>query len=125
MIRTGLLSLGALATAWALPAAAHHPGSHATRLPDGRVELEVATVGDGCTSMGPIAPGLPAGVSPPPGAAPVTARLARPAGTVCTMIAKPVRGEAVLRLPPATAAIHVFIVGPDGAVQSTERVPVR
>ena len=109
----------------AVPAAAHHPGSHATRLGDGRVRLEVTAIGDGCTSMGPIAPGLPRGVGAPPGAAPVTATLKRPAEAMCIMIAKPVTGEAVLDLPASTPAIHLFIVGPDGAVRSTERVPIR
>ena len=109
----------------ALPAVGHHPGSHATRQADGRVKVEVATIGDGCTSMGPIAAGLPAGISAPPGASPVTARLNRPAEAICIMIGKPVTGEAVLRLPASAAAIHLFIVGPDGTVRSTERVPIR
>jgi hypothetical protein len=123
--QVGTFAAAALAALVAAPAAAHHPGSHAGRLPDGRVKLDVATVGDGCTSMGTIAPGLPGGVSAPPGAAPVTAQLDRPREAVCTMVAKPVTGEAFLDLPVGTGAIHLFIVGPEGAVRSTERVPVR
>jgi hypothetical protein len=105
-------------------AMAHHPGSHASRLPDGRVKLEVGTSGDGCTTVGAISAGVPAGVSAPPGASPVTVRLNRPPETVCTMELKPVAGEAVLVLPAAVRAIHVFILGQDGTVRATERVPI-
>ena len=119
-----VLPLGA-ALLLAPPAIAHHPGSHATRLSDGRVKLEVATVGDGCTGMGTIAAGVPRGTTAPPGAVPVIATVKRPAEAICIMIAKPVTGEAVLALPASAAAIHLFIVDPDGTVRSTERVPIR
>jgi hypothetical protein len=43
---------------------------------------------------------------------------------VCTQAVGAARGEAVLDLPGASA-IHLFVVGTDGRIVTTERVPVR
>ena len=108
------------------PALAHHPGSHAARLPDGRVKVEaVAMASDACTSIASLERGAPAGVRPPPGSEPVIARLARPAAAMCATAITATRHEAVLLIPAGATQIHLYIVAPDGRVQASERVPVR
>ncbi|HYF52924.1 MAG TPA: hypothetical protein VEA41_01550 [Salinarimonas sp.] len=123
-----LLALGSLALgiAAAVEALAHHPGSHARRDGAGFVRLEaVAAVPDGCTTIGAVEPGTPPGVGAPPNAAPVTVRLARPAGVPCTQAVGSVRRDAVLKVPAERSVLHLFVVGPDGRVASSERVPIQ
>ncbi|KAA2235600.1 hypothetical protein [Salinarimonas soli] len=122
-----LLALGSLVLgiAAAVEALAHHPGSHAVRK-GGAVALEaVATVSDGCTTIGSVALGAPAGIAAPAAAEPVTVRLARPEGAVCTQALGTARREIDLMVPAGRAILHLFVVGPDGAVVSTERVPIK
>jgi hypothetical protein len=104
---------------------AHHPGSHAERLPDGRVRLDAAAVAaDACTTIEAIERGAPSSAKPPPGAEPVTVRLRRPDGTACATVVTAARRETVFAIPPEVKVLHLFIVGPDG-VRATERVPIR
>ena len=104
---------------------AHHPGSHAERLRDGRVRLEAATVApDSCAAIEAIERGAPPFVKPLPGAEPVTVRFKRPDGAVCATVVTAARREAVLEVPPEAKALHLFFVGLDG-VRATERVPIR
>ncbi len=106
-------------------AEAHHPGSHATRQPDGRVKLEaVATTADACARIADIRIGTPVGVAAPPGSVPVTARLLRESD-VCAVAVAAVRSEATLDLPNPAAQISLYFEGADGRVLSTERVPIR
>jgi hypothetical protein len=117
------LVLGIAAT---VEAFAHHPGSHATRKGPGTVWLEaVATISDGCTTIGSVALGAPAGVAAPPSSEPVTIRLVRPQGAVCTQALGSARNESTLPVPAARASLHLFVVAPDGRVVSSERVPIR
>jgi hypothetical protein len=117
------LVLGIAAT---VEAFAHHPGSHATRKGVGTVWLEaVVTVSDGCTTIGSVALGAPAGVSVPPSAEPVTVRLARPQGAMCTQALGSARSESALTVPAARGSLHLFVLGLDGRVVSSERVPIR
>ena len=107
------------------PALAHHPGSHAARDADGGVRLEVVvTAADACTSIAQVRPGAPPGIAAVPGSAPVTARLQRPGGA-CAAVVTAVRAEERLDLGREVGQILLYVVGPDGAVASTERVPVR
>lgn len=116
----------ALAGMVAGAALAHHPGSHANRQPDGRVRVEVATLAsDACTTLGPVKAGAPASVAPAPGAVPVTAQLLRSAGAVCATVVTRVASEAVFDGAPNERQIMLYIVGPDGAVASSERIPIR
>lgn len=111
-----------LATAETL---AHHPGSHAERLRDGRVRLEAAAVvPDACTTIEAIERGAPPTAQPPPGAEPVTVRLGRPEGASCAAVITAARRETTLAIPAGAKVLHLFIVGPDG-LRATERVPIR
>jgi hypothetical protein len=124
-MRCGLAAF-VFALAGAGGALAHHPGSHATREPDGRVRVEaVATVGDSCLVFGAIRTGTPPAVLPPPGATPVTAYVERKAATGCISTATAIRGEGLLAIGTDVRQIHLYIVGPDGALIGTERVPLR
>lgn len=115
------LALGVVAM---VDAAAHHPGSHAVRQPDGRVRVDVvATVNDGCTTIDTVRPGAPDGVAPPRNASALTVRLQRPEGLACTQVIGTVRRDVVLE--EASAVVHIFVVRPDGVLASTERVPVK
>lgn len=107
-------------------AQAHHPGSHATREKDGRVKVEaVATVGDSCLAIAAVRLGTPPNVTAPAGAAPVTAEVKRAGSTGCRAAATVLRAEHLLPLGAEVRQIHLYVVGPDGAVLSTERVPLR
>jgi hypothetical protein len=113
-------------TVTALSARAHHPGSHAVRQGDGRIALDIAAIGsDSCVTIGSIAPGRPSGASGGGEALPVTVRLTRAGGgQACAQVVRQIGGKTVL--DPARERRHVFIyvVAPDGQVQSTERVPI-
>lgn len=122
-----LLALGSLVLgiAAAVEALAHHPGSHANRVAGG-VRLEAVTLApDGCTTIAAIAPGTPAGLAVPPSAEPVTVRLERQAGAACTQALTSVRREATIAVPAERGSLHLFFVGADGKVVSSERVPIR
>ena len=107
------------------PVLAHHPGSHAAREADGRVRLDVVvTAADACTTIAAVTAGAPSGVAPVPGSTPVTARLQRPGGA-CATVVTAVRAEERLHLGQNVGQILLYVVGPDGAVASTERVPVQ
>lgn len=107
------------------PALAHHPGSHAARLPDGRVKIEAyAMATDSCTRVGAIRPGTPAGVTPPPNLTPMTVRLER-RGEACATVVTPVRVEAVLDVARSVKQIILYIESPDGSLAASERVPVQ
>ena len=122
-LRITAVAVAALLSSAAL---AHHPGSHASRQPDGRVRVDiVATASDSCTSIASVAPGAPAGIRPPQGSEPVTVRLVRPAGAACATMVTAARADATISVPPRASHLHVYILGPDGQVQGTERVPVR
>ncbi len=122
LLAVGSLVLGIAA---AVEALAHHPGSHAHRVA-GAVRLEaVVTVPDGCTTIGSVALGAPAGVSAPPSSEPVTVRLERPAGAACAQALGSARRDVTLTVPEGRATLHLFVVGADGAVVSSERVPIR
>jgi hypothetical protein len=117
--------LAAILLAFPAVAHAHHPGSHASRAGGNRIRIEaVALATDSCTRIEAIRPGAPAVVAAPPGLTPVTARLRRGEGT-CTATASAVRGEQVLELPAGVQQILLYVEGPDGALVSTERVPIR
>jgi len=122
----GLLSLVAALGLMIAEAVAHHPGSHASRLRDGQVRLEVAaTVTDGCTRIGTVRRGVPGAARAPAGVDPVVVQLERPAGALCTQALGTARADAVLDTPPKLTALHLFVVAADGRVTATERVPVR
>jgi hypothetical protein len=110
-----------------MSAGAHHPGSHAVRQADGRIALDIATVGsDSCVTIGSIAPGRPPGASGGGEALPVTVRLTKAGGgQACAQAIRQITGKTVL--DPARDRRHIFIyvVAPDGQVQSTERVPIK
>ena len=107
-------------------ALAHHPGSHAVRQADGRIQLEaVATVTDGCTTIASVERGTPPGIRPPAGNEPVTARLQRPEGAICTAALTVARREAVLDLPASSRSVHLYVLEPNGSLLTTERVPIR
>jgi hypothetical protein len=106
-------------------AAAHHPGSHAARLNDRQVKLDVAaTVGETCLAMGTVRTGTPRAVLPPPGATPVTAEVVR-TGAACSPGAASIRAEQVIEVGQDVRQIHLYVVGPDGVLLGTERIPVR
>jgi hypothetical protein len=114
-----------LAVLGASAASAHHPGSHAARQPDGRIRLEIAVpTSDLCTGIGDVALGPPPGIAPAPGAAPVTVHLKRPDGP-CVGAASVARGEQMLDLPRQESQVLVYVIGEDGTIVSTERVPLR
>jgi hypothetical protein len=122
LLAVGSLTLGIAA---AVEALAHHPGSHANRVAGG-VRLEaVVTVPDGCTAIGAVVAGTPPGVSAPPSAEPVTVRLERPAGAACTQVLTSVRREVTIPVATDRGSLHLFVVGADGRVTSSERVPIR
>jgi hypothetical protein len=124
-VLTGLVGMVA-GIAGALDALAHHPGSHAYREADGRVRVEVASpVGDACTTVAKVETGAPAGVTAPSNAVPVTVRLQRPAGAACATVVRTATGEAVLPIGREARTLHLYVVGADGRVAATERVPIR
>ena len=105
-------------------ASAHHPGSHAARQPDGRVRLEVvATVPDTCTRIADIAAGSPSGVAAAPGTAPVTVRLVRSEGA-CEAQVGALDTSWSLDAPGRIGTIMVYVLGTDGTLAATERVPI-
>jgi hypothetical protein len=69
--------------------------------------------------------GTPPNVAAPPGATPVTAQVERTGSTGCKSAATAIRAERLLAIEPDVRQIHLYVVGPDGAVVSTERVPLR
>ncbi len=114
----------ALAILTGVQAMAHHPGTHAAAQGDGRVRIDaVATASDTCTTIAAVEPGAPKGVQRTKDSEPVTVRLARKADAVCGQAVQAVRMQAVLALPPAKVLL-VYVVGADGQVVATERVPV-
>ena len=126
MRKAALLACLALPPFWSGAALAHHPGSHASRLSDGRVRVEVAAVAtDGCTRIERVRVAAPPSVSAVPGAAAVTAELVRAGAGPCTMAVVAVRSETVLDLAPGIRQIMLYILAPDGTLASTERVPIR
>lgn len=126
--RTALvIALGSLGLAilTGVQALAHHPGSHAQRLSDRRVRVEVtATVPDTCTRIASVQAGRPEGVEPVAGTLPVTVRLSRPADAICATQVVAVKDTAVLAMPSGNM-LMLYVVGQDGAVAGTERVPIR
>jgi hypothetical protein len=123
-----LLAIAALllAIAATVEASAHHPGSHANRSPDGMVRVEVAVAAaDSCTRIEAVGLGAPAGVKAPAGSQPVTVTLAREPGLACAQVVSAAREETSLPVPVGVSRLHLFVVGPDGQILSTERVPVR
>jgi hypothetical protein len=110
----------------AAPAAAHHPGSHAYRQPDGRVRVEVvAQATDACMRVGAIRAGAPDGLAPVPGSAAVTARLERQEAGACATLVTAARGEALLDLDRGARQVLLYVLGPDGRVSATERLQMR
>jgi hypothetical protein len=122
-LAAGTLIAGTLT---AVTAGAHHPGSHAVRQGDGRIAVDIAALGsDSCVTIGSIAPGRPSGASGGGEALPVTVRLTKAgSGQACAQAIRPITGKTML--DPARDRRHVFIyvVAPDGQIQSTERVPI-
>jgi hypothetical protein len=110
----------------AASAMAHHPGSHAYRQADGRVRLEATVMArDACTDIAEIATGSPDAGGPPPGAEPVTVRLARPPEAMCAMVVRAVSKSATLDVGRRAERLHLYVIDPKGAVQASERVPIR
>lgn len=124
-----IVGLGSLLLAVGLmiaEAVAHHPGSHASRRPDGRVTLDVAAnLTDSCTTIASVRRGAPPNTQAPSGADPVLVRLQRPADAMCAQVVRTARAETVLDTPPGLAALHVFHLAADGHLIATERVPIR
>jgi hypothetical protein len=109
----------------AVEAVAHHPGSHARRVGAGQVELDAAvSASDACTRIERMEPGTPQGVQAPTGAAPVVVRLVRPDG-LCATVVSALREARTLSVPAGTTALLLYVVGPDGRVAASERVPIR
>jgi len=105
--------------------AGHHPGSHATRASDGAVQLDVAAVvADACTTIASVTRGAPSGVTPPPGSTPVLVRLQRDDSQPCAVVVSVARSTTVLNIGPGVRHIHLYVVGMDGQLVSSERVPV-
>lgn len=124
MFRTSLSAL--LTTVLVTGASAHHPGSHATRERDGRIRIEaVAMAADSCTTIASIRPGAPPSVTAPPGAQPVTVQLQRPQDAVCATVVTAAKRTELLNLGADARQLHLYVLGPDGSVVATERVPVR
>jgi len=124
MSATGRLTLVGLALALPTSAHAHHPGSHASRQPDGRVQIQVVTTtADSCTDIADVLVGPPPGLSAVPESFPVTVRLKRRGGT-CESVVTAVRARQVLQVPQDMRQIHLFVAAPDGRVLATERVPI-
>lgn len=118
--------LAAAALCCAAPAAAHHPGSHAYRQPDGRVRVEaVAQATDACTRLGAVRAVAPDGLAPVPGSAAATARLERRGDGPCATVVTAVRAEAVLDLDRDARQVLLYVLAPDGRVAATERLPIR
>lgn len=109
----------------ATPAFAHHPGSHASRQPDGRVRIDVAVTAGGCTFIDEIATGAPGGLMAPPGTIPVTVKLKTAQGTCAALDIAVLREEAVLSLPQGASHVSLYVLNPAGGIKSTERVPIR
>jgi hypothetical protein len=106
-------------------ALAHHPGSHAVREKDGRVRLDVAaTAPETCAAVAGIRNVTPPRVASPPGGAPVTVQLSRKPGA-CSPAPTLVRHEGFLDIAEGVRLLHLYVVGADGAVLATERVPLR
>jgi hypothetical protein len=117
--------IAAMVLAGAPEAGAHHPGSHASRRPDGQVTVDaVAMASDACTAIAEIRSGTPPAVTPPPGSAPVTVRLKRD-GEACAAVVTAVRAQAILDIAPGARQIVLYIQAPDGSLASSERVPIR
>lgn len=117
--------VAAAAIAWGTGGHAHHPGSHATREPDGEVRVDaVAMAADACTTIGAIRIGTPPSITPAPGSEAVTVSLTRE-GEACAAVVTATRAEEVLQIAPEAKQILLYFLGPDGSLLSTERVPIR
>ena len=124
MLTVRTLGCAVLSLAAACGAAAHHPGSHASRQDDGRVRLEVvAPAAESCLEIAEISIGAPPGVAAAPGSTPVTARLRREGA--CAPMVRAVRSEQVVPASGDVRHIYLHVVAPDGSLAATERVPVR
>jgi hypothetical protein len=89
------------------------------------VRLDVAvTASDSCTGIADIAAGPAPGIAAVPGTTPVTVRLKRSGGS-CAAAPNVVRAERVLDLGRQEQQLLVYVVGADGTLASTERVPLR
>lgn len=122
-----MVALGSLilAIVTAVEGRAHHPGSHAARLSDGTVKLELGLASeDPCMIIAATRSDPPAGVRPPKGGHPVTVQLRRPNDAVCSVSVRALRGEAVVEVPADVRLIHLYVVGPDGDLRSTQRIPI-
>ena len=107
-------------------AGAHHPGSHASLLPNGDVRLEVVVmVSDGCTRIAEVA----GGASTPPvsrsGVKPVVVTLSRPDGVVCTQSVGTAHHQTVLKMAEPAKLLHLYVFAPNGSLRQTERLPIR
>jgi hypothetical protein len=107
-------------------AVAHHPGSHALREPDGRVRLDaVVMASDACTAIAGMTRGTPPATKPPAGAEPVTIELSRPRDALCATVITALSRRAVLAIPREAERLHLYVLDPQGRVQTSERVPIR
>jgi hypothetical protein len=104
---------------------AHHPGSHAWRLGDGRVKLETVVAGPSseCIMIGTVTTGTPAGHAAPAEAFPVSVRLRDMSdGKACKLALRTLKDETLLVIPPTIKRLHLFVVAATGQIASTERV---
>lgn len=123
--RTVAMASLLLATGMTVQALAHHPGSHAVRQGDGRVRLQTAaSASDACTTIQSVTLGAPPAVKAVPGITSVTVRLQRPAGAVCATTVTALHEETMLDVPDSATALLVYVVGPDGSVVASEKVPI-
>ena len=123
-IAAGSLLVGILFTVSAL---AGEPISRAKRLATERVRLEtVAMANDGCTFIGAVTAGAPAGEATEADTFPVTVRLRRsPGAQICTMAAKVLKDESMLTVPARMKALQLYVLKPEGGVHGTQRVTIQ
>lgn len=121
-LMVGVLLLGIIV---AIEALAHHPGSHAKRMPSGAVRLDAAVVvPDACTTIDAIEAGAPAGRAGPKDAAPFRVTLSRPAGTICAQVVSTARRSSDLSVAAALRHLHLYVISATGDLAATERVRI-
>ena len=106
-------------------ALAHHPGSHAERTAAARVRLDASIlVETNCLAIGEISSGAPSGLKVPRDAAGVTVRLSKSGQAACEAEVRRLDSHAELTVPAEKQLLLLYIVGDQGAVIGTERVPI-
>jgi hypothetical protein len=122
VLRAALLIMSAGLASSAL---AHHPGSHVERTAAATVRLDASVlVETSCLTITEISAGAPKELTIPQDAAGVTIRLAKNGQAACEAGVRRLGSEAELKVPAEQRFLLLYIIGDQGTVIGSERVPI-